>query len=69
MSRDSKLSLPGAEVALYDGRAIEIGYSEGVMIYGLSEDLRSITSLPKCDEIHLTRVHKELGDTVFDEIN
>ena len=27
MSRDSKLSLPGAEVALYDGRAIEIGYS------------------------------------------
>ena len=71
MSRDSKLSLPGAEVALYDGRAIEIGYSEGcddLWVIGGSEIYHIF--LPKCDEIHLTRVHKRIkGDTVFDEIN
>ena len=29
LSRDSGLQIDGAEVALYDGRAVEIGYSEG----------------------------------------
>ena len=71
MSRDSKLSLQGAEVALYDGRAIEIGYSEGcedLWVIGGSEIYRLF--LPKCDEIHLTRVHEKIGgDTIFDGIN
>ena len=71
MSRDSKLSLKGAEVALYDGRAIEIGYSEGcedLWVIGGSEIYRLF--LPKCDEIHLTRVHEKIeGDTIFDGIN
>ncbi|MEC8722200.1 MAG: dihydrofolate reductase [Candidatus Thermoplasmatota archaeon] len=71
MSRDSKLSLKGAEVALYDGRAIEIGYSEGcedLWVIGGSEIYRLF--YPKCDEIHLTRVHEKIeGDTIFDGIN
>ena len=35
LSRDSGLRIDGAEVALYDGRAVEIGYSEGCDVQGL----------------------------------
>ena len=70
MSRDSKLSLQGAEVALYDGRAIEKEVFRGcedLWVIGGSEIYRL---LPKCDEIHLTRVHEKIkGDTIFDGIN
>ena len=55
------------EVALYDGRAVEIGYSEGcdelwviggAEIYGLM--------LQRCEEIHITTVHTTVeGDTRF----
>ena len=67
LSRDSGLRIDGAEVALYDGRAVEIGYSEGcdelwviggVEIYGLM--------LQRCEEIHITTVHTTVeGDTRF----
>ena len=67
LSRDSGLRIDGAEVALYDGRAVEIGYSEGcdelwviggAEIYGLM--------LQRCEEIHITTVHTTVeGDTRF----
>ena len=58
LSRDSSLRIDGAEVALYDGRAVEIGYSEGcdelwviggAEIYGLM--------IQRCEEIHLSLIH------------
>ena len=67
LSRDSGLRIDGAEVALYDGRAVEIGYSEGcdelwviggAEIYGLM--------LQRCEEIHITTVHTSVeGDARF----
>jgi dihydrofolate reductase len=57
MSRDTKWSAQGAEMALYPGRAIEIAYANGceefwviggAQIYKLYLDM--------VDEIHLTRV-------------
>jgi dihydrofolate reductase len=57
MSRDTKWSAQGAEMALYPGRAIEIAYANGceefwviggAQIYKLYLDI--------VDEIHLTRV-------------
>ena len=67
LSRDSGLRIDGAEVALYDGRAVEIGYSEGcdelwviggAEIYGLM--------LQRCEEIHIATVHTTVeGDTRF----
>ncbi len=67
LSRDSGLRIDGAEVALYDGRAVEIGYSEGcdelwviggAEIYGLM--------IQRCEEIHITTVHTSVdGDAKF----
>ena len=67
LSRDSGLRIDGVEVALYDGRAVEIGYSEGcdelwviggAEIYGLM--------LQRCEEIHITTVHTSVeGDARF----
>ena len=71
MSRDSRTSMEGAEVALYDGRAIEIAYSGGceeLWVIGGSQIYNLF--LARCDEIHLTRVHQSLqGDTTFDGID
>ena len=71
MSRDSRTSVEGAEVALYDGRAIEIAYSEGceeLWVIGGSQIYNLF--LARCDEIHLPRVHQSLqGDTTFDGID
>ena len=67
LSRDSKLQINGAEVALYDGRAVEIGYSEGcdeLWVIGGAEiyDLM----IQRCEEIHVTTVHTSVdGDTMF----
>ena len=67
MSRDSGLQIDGAEVALYDGRAVEIGYSEGcdeLWVIGGAEiyELR----IQRCEEIHVTTVHTSVeGDARF----
>ena len=67
LSRDSGLQIDGAEVALYDGRAVEIGYSEGcdeLWVIGGAEiyDLM----IHRCEEIHVTTVHTSVdGDALF----
>ena len=67
LSRDSGLRIDGAEVALYDGRAVEIGYSEGcdeLWVIGGAEIYELM--LQRCDEIHITTVHTSVeGDTRF----
>ncbi|MED5267873.1 MAG: dihydrofolate reductase, partial [Candidatus Thermoplasmatota archaeon] len=57
MSRDSGLQIEGAEVALYDGRAVEIGYSEGcdeLWVIGGAEIYELM--IQRCEEIHVTTV-------------
>ena len=67
LSRDSSLRLDEAEIALYDGRAEEIGYSEGcdeLWVIGGAEiyDLM----IQRCEEIHVTTVHTSVdGDAMF----
>ena len=67
MSRDSGLQIDGAEVALYDGRAVEIGYSEGcdeLWVIGGAEIYELM--LQRCEEIHVTIVHTSVeGDARF----
>jgi len=67
MSRDSGLQIDGAEVALYDGRAVEIGYSEGcdeLWVIGGAEIYALM--IRRCEEIHVTTVHTSVdGDTRF----
>ena len=50
LSRDSSLQIDGAEIALYDGRAVEIGYSEGCdelwVIGGAEKKIRKAISQP-----------------------
>ena len=67
MSRDSSLQIDGAEVALYDGRAVEIGYSEGcdeLWVIGGAEIYELM--IQRCEEIHVTTVHTSVeGDARF----
>ena len=67
LSRDSGLRIDGAEVALYDGRAVEIGYSEGcdeLWVIGGAEIYELM--LQRCEEIHITTVHTSVeGDARF----
>jgi len=67
MSRDSGLQIEGAEVALYDGRAVEIGYSEGcdeLWVIGGAEIYELM--IQRCEEIHVTTVHTSVeGDARF----
>ena len=67
MSRDSGLQIDGAEVALYDGRAVEIGYSEGcdeLWVIGGAEIYELM--IQRCEEIHVTTVHTSVeGDARF----
>ena len=67
MSRDSGLQIDGAEVALYDGRAVEIGYSEGcdeLWVIGGAEIYELM--IRRCEEIHVTTVHTSVeGDARF----
>ena len=67
MSRDSGLQIDGAEVALYDGRAVEIGYSEGcdeLWVIGGAEIYELM--IQRCEEIHVTIVHTSVeGDARF----
>ena len=71
MSRNTNLDLKGAELALYDGRAIEIGYSEGcdeLWVIGGAQIYELM--LPRCKEAHLTRVHTTVeGRTVNAELH
>ena len=58
MSRDTKWSDEGAEIALYPGRAIEIAYANGCeefWVIGGSQIYELY--LNRVEEIHLTRVH------------
>jgi dihydrofolate reductase len=57
MSRDTKWSAQGAEMALYPGRAIEIAYANGceeIWVIGGAQIYKLY--LDMVDEIHLTRV-------------
>tara|TARA_B000000475_G_scaffold247121_1_gene221258 strand:+ start:178 stop:696 length:519 start_codon:yes stop_codon:yes gene_type:complete len=71
MSRDTKWSDEGAEMALYPGRAIEIAYANGcdeIWIIGGSQIYELY--LDRIDEIHLTRVHtRNSGNINFPDIN
>ena len=71
MSRDTKWSDEGAEMALYPGRAIEIAYANGCdefWIIGGSQIYELY--LNRVDEIHLTRVHtRNSGNINFPELN
>ena len=71
MSRDTKWSDEGAEMALYPGRAIEIAYANGceeIWIIGGSQIYELY--LNRVDEIHLTRVHtNKSGNINFPDLN
>ena len=71
MSRDTKWSDEGAEIALYPGRAIEIAYANGcdeLWIIGGAQIYELY--LNRIDEIHLTRVHtRNSGNISFPDIN
>ena len=71
MSRDTKWTEQGAEVALYPGRAIEIAYANGCdecWIIGGSQIYELF--LQSVDEIHVTRVHTNgSGNIKFPNIN
>ena len=71
MSRDTKWSDEGAEIALYPGRAIEIAYANGcdeLWIIGGAQIYELY--LNRIDEIHLTRVHtRNRGNISFPDIN
>ena len=71
MSRDTKWSDEGVEIALYPGRAIEIAYANGcdeLWIIGGAQIYELY--LNRIDEIHLTRVHtRNSGNISFPDIN
>ena len=71
MSRDTKWSDEGVEIALYPGRAIEIAYANGcdeLWIIGGAQIYELY--LNRIDEIHLTRVHtRNSGNIGFPDIN
>ena len=71
MSRDTKWSDEGAEIALYPGRAIEIAYANGCeefWVIGGSQIYELY--LNRVEEIHLTRVHtKNRGNINFPDLD
>ena len=71
MSRDTKWSDDGAEIALYPGRAIEIAYANGcdeLWIIGGSQIYELY--LTHVEEIHVTRVHtKNSGNISFPDLD
>ena len=71
MSRDTKWSGEGAEIALYPGRAIEIAYANGCeefWVIGGAQIYKLY--LDRIDEIHLTRVKTvNSGNINFPDIN
>ena len=71
MSRDTKWSDDGAEIALYPGRAIEIAYANGCeefWVIGGSQIYELY--LNRVEEIHLTRVHtKNSGNINFPDLD
>ena len=71
MSRDTKWSDEGAEIALYPGRAIEIAYANGCeefWVIGGSQIYELY--LNRVEEIHLTRVHtKNSGNINFPDLD
>ena len=71
MSRDTKWSGEGAEMALYPGRAIEIAYANGCeefWVIGGAQIYKLY--LDKIDEIHLTRVNTvNSGNINFPDLN
>ena len=71
MSRDTKWSDEGAEIALYPGRAIEIAYANGceeLWVIGGSQIYELY--LNRVEEIHLTRVHtKKSGNINFPDLD
>ena len=71
MSRDTKWSDEGAEIALYPGRAIEIAYANGceeLWVIGGSQIYELY--LNRVEEIHLTRVHtKNSGNINFPDLD
>jgi dihydrofolate reductase len=71
MSRDTKWSDDGAEIALYPGRAIEIAYANGcdeLWIIGGSQIYELY--LTHVEEIHVTRVHtRNSGNISFPDLD
>ena len=71
MSRDTKWSDDGAEIALYPGRAIEIAYANGcdeLWIIGGSQIYELY--LTHVEEIHVTRVHtRKSGNISFPDLD
>ena len=71
MSRDTKWSDDGAEIALYPGRAIEIAYANGcdeLWIIGGSQIYELY--LTHVEEIHVTRVHtRNSGNISFPNLD
>ena len=71
MSRDTKWSDEGAEIALYPGRAIEIAYANGCeefWVIGGSQIYELY--LNRVEEIHLTIVHtKNSGNINFPDLD
>lgn len=71
MSRDTKWSDGGAEIALYPGRAIEIAYANGcdeLWIIGGSQIYELY--LTHVEEIHVTRVHtRNSGNISFPDLD
>jgi dihydrofolate reductase len=71
MSRDTKWSDDGAEIALYPGRAIEISYANGcdeLWIIGGSQIYELY--LTHVEEIHVTRVHtRNSGNISFPDLD
>jgi dihydrofolate reductase len=71
MSRDTKWSDEGAEIALYPGRAIEIAYANGcdeLWIIGGSQIYELY--LTHVEEIHVTRVHtRNSGNISFPDLD